>query len=139
MLPSDARRHHLALVLQQLFDDGPRSRADLARETGLTRVTVSDLVAEFLGTELGHRPGVRQGKPATLVGLSDTAPVVIALDLSGHGILRGALVDLSGTILHAGQLPLPGGEAAVEQVLALARSLRERATRTVLRIGIGTP
>ncbi|WP_109474100.1 ROK family transcriptional regulator [Ornithinimicrobium cavernae] len=143
VLPGDARRHHLALVLQQLFDDGPRSRADLARETGLTRVTVSDLVSELLTTgmvaELGHRPGVRQGKPATLVGLADTAPVVIALDLSGDGILRGALIDLHGGILTAEATALSAGETAVREVLDLARRLREGATRTVLGVGIGTP
>lgn len=143
MLPGDARRHHLALVLQQLFDKGPRSRADLARETGLTRVTVSDLVSELLGTgmvaELGHRPGVRQGKPATLVGLADTAPVVIALDLSGDGILRGALIDLHGGILSSEHAALTSGESAVNQVLALVRALQESATRTVLGIGIGAP
>lgn len=143
VLPGDARRHHLALVLQQLFDEGPRSRADLARETGLTRVTVSDLVSELLGTgmvaELGHRPGVRQGKPATLVGLADAAPVVIALDLSGDGILRGALIDLHGRILSSEHVPRSTGESAAEEVVALARSLQERATRTVLGIGIGAP
>lgn len=143
VLPGDARRHHLSLVLQRLFDDGPRSRADLARETGLTRVTVSDLVSELLGSdmvaELGTRPGVRQGKPATLVGLSETAPVVIALDLSGDRVLRGAVVDLHGTILTAESVELSDGEAAVTEVVALARRLLEGSTRTVLGIGIGTP
>ena len=61
VLPGDARRHHRALILQQLVDGGARSRADLARETLLTRVTISDLVAELIDdgflTELGTRPG----------------------------------------------------------------------------------
>ncbi|MCK0112571.1 ROK family protein [Ornithinimicrobium sp. F0845] len=143
VLPGDARRHHRALVLQQLFDDGPRSRADLSRETGLTRVTVSDLVAELLDTgmlvELGHRPGVRQGKPATLVGLADTAPVVVALDLSGDRILRSAVVDLHGGILTAESVELSEGEAAVAEVLALVARLREQLTRPVLGVGIGAP
>lgn len=131
------------MVLQQLFDDGPRSRADLARETGLTRVTVSDLVSELLGTgmvaELGHRPGVRQGKPATLVGLAETAPLVVSLDLSGDRTLRGALVDLHGTILSAESAPLSEGETAVQELIDLARRLRDGASRPVLGIGVGTP
>lgn len=143
VLPGDARRHHLALVLQRLFDAGPRSRADLARETGLTRVTVSDLVTELLAqgvvTELGPRPGVRQGKPATLVGLSDTAPVVVALDLSRDRELRGALVDLRGTVLTSRTTTLTEGEAAVSEVLEVAVALRGAATRPVLGAGIGTP
>jgi len=48
LLQEDARRHHRSLLLQQLFRDGPASRADLARTTGLTRVTVSDLVGELV-------------------------------------------------------------------------------------------
>ncbi len=143
VLPGDARRHHRALVLQQLFDEGPRSRADLARETGLTRVTVSDLVSELLAdgmvAELGHRPGVRQGKPATLVGLAETAPVAIALDLSGDRVLRGAVVDLHGDILTARSTPLSQGEGAVREVLDLARSLVQDCSRPVLGVGIGTP
>lgn len=47
MLPGQARSHNRALVLQTLHTVvDPLSRADLARSTGLTRVTVSDLVAE---------------------------------------------------------------------------------------------
>ena len=43
-LPEDTRRHHRALLLQLLFRHGPASRADLARVSGLTRVTVSDVI-----------------------------------------------------------------------------------------------
>ena len=44
LLAEDTKRHHLSLILQHLFADGPASRADLARDTGLSRVTVSNLV-----------------------------------------------------------------------------------------------
>ena len=59
LLPEHARGHNRALVLQHLFHDGAMSRADLARETGLTRVTISDLVAALIAdgyvVEVGHR------------------------------------------------------------------------------------
>ena len=61
------------MLLQELFADGPASRADLARSSGLTRVTVSDLVAELIAEglleELGAPAESRVGKPPTLVGL----------------------------------------------------------------------
>ena len=41
-----------SLVLQRLFRHRPTSRADLARATNLTRVGISDLVAELLGDGL---------------------------------------------------------------------------------------
>jgi hypothetical protein len=38
-VPGDARRHNRALVPRTMFRHGLLSRADLARETNLTRVT----------------------------------------------------------------------------------------------------
>ena len=51
VLPEHARGHNRSLVLQTLFHRGAMSRADLSRETGLTRVTISDLVAEFIADD----------------------------------------------------------------------------------------
>ena len=52
VLPRHGRRHNLSLVLQTLYTVGPMSRADLARRLDLTKVTVSDLVAELLESAL---------------------------------------------------------------------------------------
>ncbi len=143
VLPGDARRHNRALVLQQLFDDGPLSRADISRATALTRVTVSELVTELLDddivTELGTKPGTHMGKPATLVGLSDQAPVAIALDLSGDESMKGAVVDLRGVVVHREEVAFTRGEEAVKAVITLIESLKTSAPQRVLGIGIGTP
>ena len=55
--PEDARRSNLALVLQTIYDDSQLSRADVARATGLTKVTVSDLVAELMTSQLVRESG----------------------------------------------------------------------------------
>ena len=140
--PADTRRHHRALILQQLVDEGARSRADLARETSLTRVTISDLVAELIEegfvSELGTRPGTHMGKPATLVGISDAAPVTIALDLSADGKLSGGVVDLDGNILAREQVPFVRGDD-LSVIADLAIRLRDATDRRVLGVGIGTP
>ena len=47
-MPAHARLHNRALVLRTLFRDGALSRADLARRTELTRVTISDLIGELI-------------------------------------------------------------------------------------------
>ena len=52
LLAEDTKRHHRSLILQHLFAEGPASRADLARATGLTRVTVSDLVGGLIADGL---------------------------------------------------------------------------------------
>ncbi len=143
--PGDARAHNRSLVLQSLFRTAPRSRADLARITGLTRVTVSDVVtgllADGLVDELGPRTETRVGKPATLVALNAAAAHVVALDLSENAAVRGALLDLSGAVLERTERPRDGrtGEDAVALVVDLARDLVAGSTRPVLGVGVGTP
>ncbi len=92
MLPTHGRRHNLSLALQVLYTAGPMSRADLARRLGISKVTVSDLVAEVIesghAVELGPSEQVRPGKPATLVDVNRTGLQAIGVDLAAHEVLR---------------------------------------------------
>ena len=145
VLPEHARSHNRSLVLQTLYTQGAQSRADVARETGLTRVTVSDLVAELIGeglvVELGQREDARPGKPATLIDVDRTGFHIVALDLSEHTRFRGAVLDLDGGIVAAGR-----GRARRRHRRARGRA-RARAPRRllalttarVLGIGVGSP
>lgn len=145
LLQEDARRHHRSLLLQQLFRGGPASRADLARSTRLTRVTVSDLVAELLGegllSELGAPVETRVGKPPTLVGIESDATHIIAVDLSADGVMSGAVVNLAGDIVARLDRASEGrrGTAAVALVHELTRDLLALTDRPVLGIGVGSP
>ncbi|MFB2582531.1 ROK family protein [Herbiconiux sp. P15] len=145
VLPEYTRGHNRSLVLQTLYRDGRRSRADIARETGLTRVTVSALVAELIAdgllVELGQREETRPGKPATLLDLDRSAFVIVGLDLSEHSTFSGALLDLDGAISFRAEVELAGstGDEAVEKVVALAERLLAEATAPVLGIGVGSP
>ncbi|MBC7724283.1 MAG: ROK family transcriptional regulator [Burkholderiaceae bacterium] len=145
VLPEHARMHNRALVLQMLYTEGGQSRADLARGTGLTRVTISELVAglvaEGLVVETGQRGEVRPGKPATLLDIDRGAFQIVGVDLSDHRSFRGAVLDLDGRILSDIDLPLDmqAGEAAVDLVLSLVQGLLDLATAPVLGIGIGSP
>jgi predicted NBD/HSP70 family sugar kinase len=145
VLPEHARGHNRSLVLQTLYRRGRVSRADIARTTGLTRVTVSDLIAELIGealvVELGQREDSRPGKPATLLDLDRDAFQIVGIDLSEYATFRGALLDLDGKILERLELPLESstGEVAAGKVLALVGALVERATRPILGIGVGSP
>lgn len=145
LLPEDARRHHRSLLLQLLFRYGPASRADLARSSGLTRVTVSDLVAELVTEELVTETAVtlsgKVGKPPVLVTLAAGSRVIVAIDLSTDGLVQGAHVDLGGQVLTRRELPLDGrrGQDAVDVVHRLVRELVDSAPRPVLGIGVGSP
>ncbi|WP_250448421.1 ROK family transcriptional regulator, partial [Actinotalea sp. C106] len=145
VLPEHARAHHRSMVLQHLFHTGPVSRADLARATGLTRVTISDLVTSLqtdgLVTELGAAPGGRVGKPATLLGLRDDAFQVVAVDLTDDEHMLGAVLDVFGTVVERRSTPLDGrtGDAVVEALIDLCRELVGLATYRVLGVGVASP
>jgi len=145
VLPEHARAHNRSLVLQHLFHEGPTSRADLARATSLTRVTISDLVnvllAEGLVEELGVQPGRRVGKPAILVGMRTDAYQIVAVDLSDDAVMRGAVMTLTGEAVVRRSLPVAGhvGDELVDLLTRFARTLISAATRPVIGVGVGSP
>ena len=145
VLPEHARAHNRVLVLQALYRAAGLSRADLAREVGLTRVTISDLVADLIAEglvlELGIRNDARPGKPATLLDINRTGFAIVGIDLSYDSIFRGALMDLDGTVLHREQIDVAGvsGDSAVDAVTELLDRLVQRATVPVLGVGVGSP
>lgn len=145
ILPEQARAHNRALVLQTIYQNGGHSRADIARATGLTRVTISDLVAELihegLVIETGQRSGTRPGKPAILLDIDRSSFQIFGLDLSDSLAFRGAILDLDGTIIERAEVPLNGsrGTDAVAKVISLIESLMTGATAPVLGIGVGSP
>ena len=146
VLPEHARGHNRALVLQTLYHSGAMSRADLSRETGLTRVTISDLVAEFISdgivVEMGVRETVGPGKPPILIDIDRVGHQIIGIDLSGPHAFVGALLSLDGDVLERREVPRPesaDGDAAYAATLELARALAETATQPILGVGIGSP
>lgn len=145
VLPEHARGQNRSLVLQTLYRAGSQSRADIARSTGLTRVTVSDLIAELITDgyviEMGQREDSRPGKPATLLDIDRGAFQIIGIDLSAFSSFRGAVLDLDGTVLSRGEVPLDGstGADATARVIALAETLIGQTTAPILGMGIGSP
>lgn len=146
VLPEHARGHNRALVLQTLYHAGAMSRADLSRETGLTRVTISDLVAEFIADGIVIEMGVREtagpGKPPILIDIDRAGHQIIGLDLSGPTSFAGAVLTLDGDVIDRREVARPqspDGDAAYAATLELARALVEASTRPLLGVGIGTP
>jgi len=146
VLPEHARSHNRSLVLQTLYHGGAMSRADLARETGLTRVTISDLVAESIMDGIVHEIGIREatgpGKPPIVIDFDRAGHQIIGIDLSGTTRFEGAVLDLGGRILERRSLPLPevhDSERAYAAARDLVRELVGAATRPVLGVGVGTP
>ena len=127
MLPEHARGHNRSLLLQTLFHQGAMSRADLSRETGLTRVTISDLIAELIAdgfvAEMGVREASGPGKPAILVDLDRAGHRIVGIDLSGSDVFIGAVLTLDGDIVARREVPVVTDGDVVGAVVQLARDL----------------
>ena len=138
------RAFNQQLVLRAIYDRSQVSRAELARLTGLTRTSVSALVAELLRDglveELG--PGASTGgKAPIMLRVRPDGRHAIGLDL-GESVFSGALVDLRGGVVKSAQVPLEGrkGNDAVEVVYGLIDSLiRRNGQSSLLGVGIGAP
>ena len=89
---------------------------------------------------MGRGPA-KVGKPSQLVGLNTGSRNIICVDLSDSSVLRAAVIDLAGEIIHRVEREFLGvvGEAAValtEEIIAEAISA---APARLLGIGVGTP
>ncbi len=117
-------------IVGLLASEGPLSRADLARGTGLSRTTVSSLVAALIGTGQvaettgrgkPHKGG--SGRPPVLVTLSAPEGGVAGVDI-GHGHIRVAVADRTGVILaeELAEVDVDShGAEALDQAAAMVR------------------
>ena len=139
----EARQHNSRLVLSTIYLHGEISRVEIARQTRLTRTTVSEIVAEFLETGLVIETGLapsKGGKPATLLQVDANSHLLVGIDLAEREFC-GALVNLRGKIVQRLCQPVVklSAEAALEQVYELIEQLLQLADKPVIGMGIGVP
>lgn len=90
------RCRHTLLLLGLLWEED-RARVDIARDLGLSRSAISNIVAELMGVglvqEAGARSGTSVGRRATLLHLDARAAALLAIDL-GASHARVDVLDL---------------------------------------------
>ncbi|MCG7209739.1 ROK family protein [Streptomyces arenae] len=89
------------LLLARLRTLGSASRAQLARETGLSKPTVSSALAALAAAGLVREAGTHapeRGRTAVLYAPDPAAGYALGVDV-GRGWLRVALADLDGTLV----------------------------------------
>src|SRR5688572_32796462 len=98
------RRLNRQRVIDALRSHGTISRAEIARRTGLSRSTVSSLVADLQASglvveheEAGGRRS-HSGRPPILLSFDSSAGVAVGINFD-HRSLRVAVADLSSRVL----------------------------------------
>jgi predicted NBD/HSP70 family sugar kinase/biotin operon repressor len=143
----ESNREKVVHALQML---GVASRADIARWTGLSRSTVSSIVAELhadgvvVDREEGGREAAGSGRPQALIALDPSAGYALGIDF-GKRHLAVALADLSHEVLAERRVEMTDDYEAGEG-MAIAAGLVDRLVDEtgadrgrVIGVGMGIP
>ncbi|MFC9671247.1 ROK family protein [Streptomyces sp. NPDC056949] len=145
---SDLRRANRAVILQQLYFDGPTSRQALGPLTGLSSGSVSNVVGELAADGLVEEAGSLDsdgGRPRILLRVSPRSGNLIGIDV-GETRVRVEVFDVTLTELARADIPLTGDGYDVAVIVEHIRSGIERVLAEagvpaddLLGIGIGVP
>lgn len=144
--PSLIRQLSMRVVAEVLLRDGPVSRASLARATGLSKQTMSQVIAELEKSGLVQAVGVSRGpigRSATAFEIIKGAAYALGVDCGGSKT-SAAIADLSGGILAEATEPTDprGGRHVVGQIRVMAGTLADRLgidISSVRSVVVGTP
>jgi predicted NBD/HSP70 family sugar kinase len=131
---------NLGPVLRHLRDHGPRSRARLAAELGLTRSAVSSLVADLEERGLVRAAGIERGgmgRPGTSVELDGRTVCGIGAEINVNHVATIAL-DLSGSVVAEHRLAIEANQLPASEVLDRLVELVVRTERDVRAAGAET-
>jgi len=143
------RERNRERVIGVLRTRGRTSQADIARATGLSRTTVSSLVAELKDSSLVFEvdvkePHLRGGRPGVQLVLQDSSSTVLGIDF-GHSHVLVAVADLAHNVLAERRCELDVDHNAEESLDSAARMAAEVLDEArvqpnnVIGVGIGIP
>jgi len=135
-----------SIVMERIREESPTSRARIAERTGLTKATVSSLVAELIDSGLVEEIGAGQsrgGRKPMLLLFNSGAGYAIGINL-GTDEITAVLTDLGGTIRL--EWSTTGNNANVETAIAaIKRCVSELIAKApesrygIIGIGVGIP
>jgi len=147
--PATTTPGNAARVLRIVHEDGPISRAELTRRTGLNRSTTLTLVGELVDAGLVHEDtpvpgtaGVGVGRPSPVVRAApEVVAAAVTVEIDAVGV---ALVGLDGTVLDRLVEPQSATPTAAQAIDAVARVLAELTARAepatrIVGVGVAVP
>ena len=122
------------------------SRAEIARETGLSPTTVSALIEELkqneLVKELGQKP-IQRGRRPVVYQINYESHFIVAADL-GSNILTILITDLKLNVIHESQIPI-GDQTGQDLVRVLYQSIKNVISTSgiepskIIGVGVASP
>ncbi|MGW2623570.1 ROK family protein [Micromonospora taraxaci] len=140
------RLRNRSALLTKLFLDGPLTRQDLVRSTGLSQPAVSNVVADLIDEGLVAEAGAAEsdgGRPSMLLRIAPRFAFLVGVDV-GETRVRVELFDFAMALLASIEYPLDPARTEPDlvagHVLAGIDAVTGRAgvaTADVLGVGIG--
>ena len=140
------RRRNRSVLLSTLFLDGPLTRQDLARRTGLSQAAVSIVIAELIDEGLVVEAGAVEsdgGRPGIRLQVAPQYAAVVGVDV-GETRVRVELFDFAMAPLAKTDYPIdrarPDPDTVVKHILTGLAHVTETAgvsTSDILGVGIG--
>ncbi|HBA82629.1 MAG TPA: hypothetical protein DCZ95_00915 [Verrucomicrobia bacterium] len=128
--PQLNRRINASIVLNLLRREGPLSRADLAKRTGIRSTSISAIVEHLLTDRLVREIGRGKstgGRHPIMMELNPGGLYAAGIEI-GEDALNGVIVDLSGKLLSAESMPLP--DTSVEAVGSAGNALLDSLSKS---------
>ncbi|MEU8211566.1 ROK family transcriptional regulator [Micromonospora sp. NPDC049044] len=140
------RLRNRSALLTRLFLDGPLTRQDLVRSTGLSQPAVSNVVADLIDEGLVAEAGAAEsdgGRPSMLLRIAPRFAFVVGVDV-GETRVRVELFDFAMTLLASIEYPLDPARTEPDLVAGHVLAGIDAVTGTaqvapgdVLGVGIG--
>ncbi|MBU1588139.1 MAG: ROK family transcriptional regulator, partial [Actinobacteria bacterium] len=144
---SDVRQRNRAHALRSVILNGQTSRAELAKESGLSVASVTNLVSELISEGLIIEAGSvasSGGRPVTLLAPNPAGAYFLGADVGERGVAV-ELFDLSMTRIdrefrggREGE-PIEAIAADLDEALDALRSRNPLAWERMVGIGLGLP
>jgi glucokinase-like ROK family protein len=142
----NVKAHNLRAVLLTLLQEGTVSRVGLARLTGLSTTTITNLITQLLeqglvleeGREANNHAGA--GRPATLLQLIPSARCAVGVHM-GVDTIRAGVSDLFGqlrnyfVIRHTAEMPV--AEVLIEIARLVERAIADAGVSRSSVVGVG--
>jgi len=132
-------------IVDLLRQEGPMSRATIARRCHVSKPTVSSIVPTLLAAELvveGGRDPSTNGRPGRLLAFNGAAGYVVGIDVGGT-TTRAVLADLEGTEVASLRVATERGSSPklARQVATVVGDLATRAgvAGRVVEVAVCTP